>query len=429
MRGSWVRITLFYLVVTALSGLFMRGMGMSLGSVRLPIVPYDHVLHAHSHLALLGWVYMALFLLLLTHFCDREQPLSRQVRLMYGITQFTLAGMFAAFLVQGYAIASIALSTLQILLSYWFVWWLWRQLSKQQRSAPTGAPGPLSLRIAKGSLICLTASSLGPWTLAVLSAKQLQESPLYEAAIYFYLHLQYNGWFTLALAAIVVRLLEKRNIVFSHQLVDAFYRLYVWSLLPAYLLSVLWAVPGSGLHFVAAAAAICQWVAALLLLIALHRVRTDIFRLFKGGSLLLLLIALAIFFMKSTLELGPVIPSLSDWIYGSRSVVIGYLHLTLLGFVSLFCLALFLEQGWLDGSKHGIRIGLTAFLSGFAMNEFVLFLQGLYDLLDLGYVRHLERWLLLASAGMAAGLLIIWCMGGVAGWKTQSSTSSLSAAE
>jgi hypothetical protein len=402
---------------------------MDIGHFQLPAVPYEHVLHAHSHLALLGWVYMALFLLLLTHFCNREELRGKQVRIMYGITQLTLIGMFAAFLLQGYAIGSIALSTLQILLSYWFAWWLWRQLSKQQRSAPAGAPSPLSIRIAKGSLICLSASSLGPWTLAVLSAKQLQDSPLYEAAIYFYLHLQYNGWFTLALVAILVRMLEKRNIDLSRRLTGAFYRLYAWSLLPAYLLSVLWAVPGSGLLAVAAAAAVGQWGAALLLLLALHRVRSAIFSMFQGWSLLLLLMALAIFLVKSTLELGPVIPSLSEWIYGSRSVVIGYLHLTLLGFVSLFCLALFLEQGWLDGAKHGVRVGLTAFLLGFATNEYVLFLQGLYDLLDLGVVGHLEGWLLLASAGMAAGLLVIWCMGGIAGWKTQSSTSSLSAAE
>ncbi len=423
-------MTLFYLVVTALSGVFMRSMGMSWGSVQLPAVPYAHVLHAHSHLALLGWVYMALFLLLLTQFCNPEALRSKQVRSMYGITQVTLIAMFAAFLLQGYAIPSIALSTLQILLSYWFAWWLWRQLSKQQRSVAAGSPAPLSIRIAKGSLLCLTASSIGPWTLAVLSAKQLQESPLYDAAIYFYLHLQYNGWFTLALVAILVRMLEKRNVALQRKLVDGFYRLYGWSLLPAYLLSVLWAVPGSGgLLAVAAAAAVCQWGAALLLLLALHRVRTAIFRMFTGWSLLLLLLALAIFFVKSTLELGPVFPSLSAWIYGSRSVVIGYLHLTLLGFVSLFCLALFLEQGWMNGKKLRTRIGLAAFLLGFVMNELLLFLQGLYDLLDLGIVRQLEGWLLLASVGMAAGLIIIWCMGGRAGWKTQSSTSSLSAAE
>ncbi len=423
-------MTLFYLVVTALSGVFMRSTGISWDGLQLPAVPYANVLHAHSHLALLGWVYMALFLLLLTQFCQPEVLRSKQVRSMYGITQVTLIAMFAAFLAQGYAIGSIALSTLQILLSYWFAWWLWRQLSKQQRSVAAGSPVPLSIRIAKGSLLCLTASSIGPWTLAVLSAKQLQESPLYDAAIYFYLHLQYNGWFTLALVAILVRMLEKRNVALPGKLVDGCYRLYAWSLLPAYLLSVLWAVPGSGgLLAVAAAAAVCQWGAALLLLLALHRVRTAIIRMFTDWSLLLLLLSLAIFLVKSTLELGPVIPSLSEWIYGSRSVVIGYLHLTLLGFVSLFCLALFLEQGWMNGKKIGTRIGLTAFLLGFAMNELALFLQGLYDLLGLGVVSRLEGWLLAASAGMAAGLLIIWCMGGRAGWKTQSSTSSLSAAE
>jgi len=459
MQGNRVRLPLLYLVVTALSGLFMRSMGWL--PVPLSDIPYDHILHAHSHLALLGWVYMALFLLLIRHFCKEEGASlqgsrcgdrdggegrngkeGKQLRAMYGLTQLTLIGMFAAFLLQGYALFSIALSTVQILLSYWFAWWLWQQLSRQRSDASCDADAaaagvPLSVRMAKGSLVCLVASSAGPWTLAVLSANQLQGSPLYEAAIYFYLHLQYNGWFTLALFAILLRVLEKRRVPVNGRLTGAFYRLYAWALLPAYLLSILWMdqLDGWLATLIASAAAVCQWGAVLLLLYALHLVREAIFAAFGGWSRVLLLSALAIFFVKSTLEIGPAIPVLSEWIYDSRSIVVGYLHLTLLGFVSLFALALFLEQRWLDAAKGGVRIGLAIFLAGFMANEFVLFLQGLYDGLGIGVVSGLERWLWLASAAMAAGAIAIWTNGngGTGIWHSpgqdRRSISSLSAEE
>lgn len=402
MKRSWVQLTVFYLLVTAVSGVFMRSMAL----FSMPIIPYSNLLHAHSHLALLGWVYMALFLLFLQTFINNTEKNSKQIKWLYRLTQFTIIGIFISFTLQGYALFSIVFSTLQLLLSYWFAVWAWRRMK-----CTTEEFKPVSTWFAKGSLVCLVVSSTGPWLLAYLSANDLKEIPLYDAAIYFYLHFQYNGWFTLGLVAILLRVLEKRGIHLSGKRLKLVFKMYTLSLLPSFLLSVLWIDPGIGWYIVAAIAAVFQWLALILFGLLLYQRRSDMKQVFEGWTRIFLLLSLLILWIKGALELGSAIPSLSDLIYESRSVVIGYLHLTLLGFVSCLCLSLFLYFGWLDGSKKGAGIGFAAFLFGLGVNELVLFLQGLFDWMGLGTLPYGEEWLWIASIGMAAGIVMFWIKG------------------
>jgi hypothetical protein len=398
MPNSWIRLTLLYLLVTAAAGVLMRSMAL----VTIPAVHYENILHAHSHLALLGWGYMALFLLFLALFFKESERLKSQIKLLARLTQLTAAGMFIAFCLQGYALFSIILSTIQILLSYWFVILFWRHL-RLEASAKRGEK-KLSSMFAKGSLICLVVSSIGPWCLAVLSANDLKDSPLYETAIYFYLHFQYNGWFTLGLLAVLLRILENKGIHLANSLTKLQYGLYAGSLLPAFLLSVLWIRMDLIWHMVAAAAGIVQWVATVLLCMILYRVRHQLGTVFHGWAQILFVLAMAIILMKATMELGVIVPELSGMIYHSRSIVIGYLHLVLLGFVSFMCLSLFLQQGWLSQTRRVVQLGYGLFIVFFAVNEGVLFLQGLFEWVGRDTLAYGRQWLWLASVGMMVGI-------------------------
>lgn len=71
------------------------------------------------------------------------------------------------------------------------------------------------------------------------------------------------------------------------------------------------------------------------------------------------------------------ISGLNELVFDTRSVVIGFLHLVLLGFMSFLCLALFLQKGWLGSSHRNVRLGSALFIVGFLLNELVLFLQSL----------------------------------------------------
>jgi len=103
MPTTWFRYSLVYFLFTAAAGVVLRGMAF------LPSwqVKYEPLLHAHSHLALLGWGYTALVLLLATRFLTPEDGRSRFLRINWLLTQLTIAGMFIAFLFQGYGLFSI----------------------------------------------------------------------------------------------------------------------------------------------------------------------------------------------------------------------------------------------------------------------------------------------------------------------------------
>ncbi|KQO17291.1 hypothetical protein [Paenibacillus sp. Leaf72] len=429
MPKSWIHLTIGYFLVTAVTGLLMRSMAY----VSLPGLRYDYLLHAHSHLALLGWGYMALFLLFLAVFFNSASGRAggvfkeKKIRVMLVITQLTLAGMFFAFCIQGYAAVSISFSTLQILLSYWFAGWAWRRLaviaregakpergvhSELQQVQGTGShPStrqPLSFLFVKGSLLCLVISSLGPWGLAMLSANGLKGSPLYEAAIYFYLHFQYNGWFTLGLFAVLLRLMEQRQITYSVKIVRLLFWMYALAMPPAFLLSVLWLKIGLAAQLAAALAAVIQWAAILLFCAVLLKARFALSAVFTGWAARLLVLALLLAAIKATLELGLIVPQLAEAIYQSRSIVIGYLHLTLLGFVSCLCLALFLQQGWLNGRGRIAYIGYMSFIAGFMLNELTLFLQGLFDWTGHGALVFVQEAVWAASLIMVTGIALFW---------------------
>ena len=68
MRKSWLVICLFNFVVAALMGLFLR-----LTKVVAVDIEYSHLLHAHSHTAMLGWAYMMVFALAVHYFVPEGQ--------------------------------------------------------------------------------------------------------------------------------------------------------------------------------------------------------------------------------------------------------------------------------------------------------------------------------------------------------------------
>lgn len=68
MSGSNSKISLFFLTVIALLGVFLR-LYPFLG---LPL-EYEHLLHAHSHTAFQGWIYTAMMLLLANLFLSKKK--------------------------------------------------------------------------------------------------------------------------------------------------------------------------------------------------------------------------------------------------------------------------------------------------------------------------------------------------------------------
>ncbi len=112
----YTQITLVLLFLTAISGVWMRWFSLSPSSA----IPYDNVLHAHSHVALIGWLFTAVFLIFFFIYRDKLKDKLQPKLIFISLISVSLL-MFVAFLYQGYALFSIITSTVHIFVEYWAV--------------------------------------------------------------------------------------------------------------------------------------------------------------------------------------------------------------------------------------------------------------------------------------------------------------------
>ena len=118
MSKRLVIICLINFFVAAVMGLalrfsFIESIGLN----------YRYLTHAHSHVAMLGWVYLMLFTLIVYYFIPNKKPIYNQ---LFWLTEISVIGMMVSFPIQGYATISILFSTLHIFCSYYFVYLIWK---------------------------------------------------------------------------------------------------------------------------------------------------------------------------------------------------------------------------------------------------------------------------------------------------------------
>ena len=184
-----IKIALGYFLVIALLGVLLRFFQIANISIN-----YKYIVHSHSHIALLGWIYTGLTTLIYKLYLV-DKPIDKKYKLLFWSTQVTIIGMLVTFPFIGYAMLSIVFSTLFLIVSYWFVYLFLKHTSTEQKKTN-------SYKLIRAALWFMVLSSIGPWTLGVIMNTLGSSSSWYRNAIYFYLHFQYNGWFIIALFGI-----------------------------------------------------------------------------------------------------------------------------------------------------------------------------------------------------------------------------------
>lgn len=387
--------TLFFLL-TALSGVWMRLFPLHMATA----IPYTNVLHAHSHLAILGWAFLGTFIIFLSIQWDyiKRKKEAKAISVTLFITSLV---MFIAFLYQGYGLVSIILSTLHIFVEYWTASFIFRHLKM-------GAfRSQISNLFIKGSLVALLLSSLGPFALGYISSTGMKESAFFDMAIYFYLHFQYNGWLYLFLIGLLITILHYKKITLSTSLLTASFWIYFIALFPGYLLSILWVDVGTSGSVLTIVGSIGQWVGVLCLLFAFKGTSRQLMSHFSKGTIGALGVTLFLLLIKSSMELGLMSPGMANLIYDTRSIVIGYLHLTLLGFISIFILTQYRMVHILESNRLTFY-GSILFGVGFMLNEVLLFGDGLLTWLNKPHISFYESGLLIASMLLTVGIIILW---------------------
>ena len=400
VQSRWSKIALSYLIIIAVIGTYMRlNFVIPLGAFN-----YENLLHSHSHVAILGWVYSALYVGLIYSYLDSSAFSEKKYVYLFWLTQFTIIGMLVTFAIQGYAVFSIAFSSLHIIFSYFFIFFFTKDSRKDLKNRFIHSS---SLPYIYASLIFLFISSFGPWSLGILANQKMIGSVLYRDAIYFYLHFQYNGWFTFAVLGLMLRLLEKKHIEINKRLFKiAFWLMFIPGF-SSYLLSLSYdTIPGY-LTYIAFSSGIIQLIGGVIYFIELL---SNVNAITIGNNKItriLFYLFLVSLISKFILQAASGLNKSNHIIFINRDIVIGYIHLVMLGLITCGLFYLFVSEGFLKIKSFTERSGIVLFITGFVVTEIFLFSQFLIGIIDFSVIPY-RMILFIFSVLILIGLLFFW---------------------
>lgn len=350
-------LALGYLFLVALLGVVLR-----LFSFADVPATYRFLVHTHSHVALLGWVYVGLTSLIYVLFL-KDAGIDKIYRRIFWFTQFTILGMLLSFPFQGYALFSIIFSTLFLIASYFFAWMVFTKTPIEFRSR-------FSYKSIRASLLYMIISSIGPWALGAIMSTLGSTSIWYKLAIYFYLHFQYNAWFILALCGILFFIAENNKLEISRKDFKRFYIYINIAIVLTFFLSVLWTQPNTLFYNLAGIGAVVQLFAFLKFYNILKF--AGLGKVIGSLSRQLLIIAGWVLVIKLLAQLLSALPYFADLAYKTPDFVIAYLHWVFLGLISPVILALLIHFKLMRLPKFGFWI----FFAGFVITELILVYRG-----------------------------------------------------
>ncbi len=363
-----IAIALFYFLIVALLGVLLRFYFV----IPIPF-NYKFLLHAHSHTALLGWIYLGLTTLIYRIFLS-EAKKTKLYKRIFIFTNFCIIGMLVTFPFQGYALFSIIFSTFFLFATYWFAWFAMKYIPQRFKNR-------FSWKLIKTALLYLVLSSLGPWAIGGVMGTLGTESIWYKTSIYFYLHFQYNCWFILALLGVLFYILEEKGIQFNPEKLKSFFLLLNFGVLFTVFLSVLWFAPPIIFYIFGLLGAVSQGLAFYELYLMLKDHFPVLKKSFAPRTIFLLKIAGSLMVVKLLMQLFSTHPYFSDLAFKLKDFVIGYLHLVFLGIVITTLLAFLKYFKLLRLPKRFLFLYLFAFVT----TEILIFYKALSFWLNLPF--------------------------------------------
>jgi len=391
----WYRVALFNLFILACLGFILRYKI----NFALPFIEQKNFLHAHSHFAFNGWVSFLLQLLILDHFTTSYSRSKKFWDRFFILSTIVNYAMIISFAMQGYSGISIVLTTTALLLSYVFTYKIYKSIGGAGKTY-------ISSRFILTGLFFLVLSSLGPYALAYIIATKNEHQYYYHNALYFFLHFQYNGWFTFAVLGFLLRKLEQGKYYSYRNAEIMFYLLFI-SCIPAYFLTSLWHHPPVYIKWINYAAALLQLGALFYLGKLLYKNLQSSFANFPVICKWLYSIAIAALILKIVLQCFSADPAVAQLSFAYRPIIIGYLHLIFLVFVSIYLLGILAEKGVLKLDFAITRAGLVVFTAGVIINELLLAAQGFAAIL-FWYMPAVNLLLFLNTIVIITGALLLY---------------------
>lgn len=392
----WFIIAFSIFLAAGILGLTMRYIFIA----EVPFLKYQNIMHTHSHIALMGWAFM-LVAGGIIHFFNRELQLGRVIRNTLFLNTISVIGMTVTFILQGYALESIAFSTLHLIVAFYFGIHVLRKLKSTNNST--------AHKFLRWCIYWYMLSSLGLLAIGPVSSMLGPLHPMYSGSIQFFLHFQFNGWFTFGALAIVFKFIEDREHMI--RLSNGVWIILITSVLMTYLLSVTWSTPLDVLFYLNAAGVILQGVAYAIILYHLIASLKTI-RLKNQLARTIFILGTGSLAVKVFIQMAVVIPFIAVISYTIHNYVVAFIHLIMLGSITFTIASLLIQEGVLPYNRAA-RLGWSLLALGFILTEFILFGQGTLLWMRVGFLPAYYETLFGASTllpiGIAIILLSFWC--------------------
>lgn len=373
-------------LIAATLGLLLRSLYV------FPTTGFDFkfLTHAHSHTAMLGWVYLSIQFFVVSLLI--KQPTPKYKRLFW-ITQIAVIGMLLSFPFQGYAAVSISFSTLHILCSYFLASYCLKEIK---------AINPAN-RFMRWAFYFMVFSTIGVWCLGPTVTQLGKASPFYQLAIQFFLHFQFNGWFLFAVLSILLRILKIQN----SPLINKLLALGILSTLLTFAFPASWYIDVDILFWINTLGVALQLV---MLYFLIKLLRAPLKNYLSNQSLIvqhLYCFAVLCFALKVISQIFSCIPFIATQAHLYRNLVIGFIHLFMLGIISSLLFAYFHRSLKISKPLY-FQWGSYLFLAGITATEILLFTQGLLYIsgFQLG-IPHYYLLLFIASIPLVLGLMLL----------------------
>ncbi|PIB32938.1 hypothetical protein BFP78_01355 [Gaetbulibacter sp. 5U11] len=385
MPKRLIVVCLINFLIAALLGLALRY--SYLGNIALD---YRFLTHAHSHVAMLGWVYLMLFTLITHYFIpDNKRIFNR----LFWVTQIAVIGMLFSFSFQGYAAISITFSTLHIFCSYYFTYLIWKHHKIKAL---------YTKYLLKAALLFMVLSTFGVWCLGPAVAILGSASAFYKIAIQFFLHFQFNGWFLIGVIAVLFHMFK----IEDSKKVQYFFKLLIAATVLTFALSIHWFTPHFILPYINGLGTVLQLVMLYFLIKILHPKITNVVKNQSKLVVYLYCFSMFCFVLKIGVQLLGLLPEFSELAYTRRNLVIGFIHLLMLGVITGFLFSFILQNSVQYVSKS-LYFGVSVFIIGFILTEVLLVIQGFNFYFGNGLFPNYYLLLFIFSAFLPLGVSLI----------------------
>lgn len=391
LAKTWMKWAVLFFLFASIFGLAMRYFHIG----EIPYFEYKHLLHAHSHLALLGWGYLLLSGALVFTFVKDNTRLKIYRNLLI-LAVIANIGMMLSFPVQGYGLYSIVFSTFHLLVSYGFAYYFLQDLSKIENKA--------SVKLIRYSIYWMVLSTIGLWAIAPIAATLGRLHPLYFMSVQWFLHFQLNGWFVYALLGLLTNFaIQKGFIVRISKITFTILHL---SLFLTYALAVSWSTPIEFLYYFNFLGVLLQGIAYFMILKSSRFLSSDFLKIphhWIDGMIYLGILSLA---AKAIIQITLIIPEVATMAFTIRMYVIGFIHLVMLGAISFGIGGLIVKNGWLPDNQISKWAWITLSL-GFISSEILLLGQGTLLWAKMGFIPHYHLLLFFSSSLFPLALILL----------------------